>query len=48
MIQIYENLKVISLPLPTDIGDPHIHKKYLESKSITTNSARIKTAVKFI
>eukprot|EP01083_Nonionella_stella_P200277 733626_1 len=42
MIQIYENLKVISLPLPTDIANPHIHKKYLESKSIPKNSTRIR------
>ena len=42
MIQISQDFKVISIPLSTDIANPHIHKKYLNSKSITTNSTRLK------
>eukprot|EP01084_Bolivina_argentea_P313469 542851_1 len=42
MVQIYENLKVISIPLSTDIANPHIHEKYLSSKHINTNSTRLK------
>ena len=42
MVQISDDLKVISIPLSTDIANPHIHKKYLNSKSITTNSTRLK------
>ena len=42
MVQIGEDLKVISIPLSTDIANPHIHTKYLLSKSITTNATRLK------
>ena len=42
MIQISDDLKVISIPLSTDIANPHIHKKYLLSKSIPSNATRLK------
>ena len=42
MIQISKELKIISLPLSTDIANPHIHEKYLKNISICTNSTKLK------
>jgi len=42
MVQISDELKVISLPLSTDIANPEIHKRYLSAKSISSNATRLK------
>eukprot|EP01084_Bolivina_argentea_P072252 131218_1 len=41
MIQISEDLNIISIPLSTDIANPHIYKKYLLSISISNNNTML-------
>lgn len=47
MVQISpDSLKVISIPLSMDIANPQIHQKYLSSKSIPSNSTRLRVGDK--